>query len=305
MIKKTIPIPADIPQKNEQEFISNYQAITKNIGHLMLFSCDQKIEHLNKNFFGSGIAQEVNNPEHLFKIASQGTIGAMATHLGLIDQYGKKYKTINYIIKLNGKTNLIPSSEHDPLSMQLWDVEQIIEFKEQTQIPIRGIGYTIYLGSEYEAEMLMQAAQAIYEAHQHGLVTILWMYPRGKAIIDDTDPHLIAGAAGVAASLGADFAKIKPPEINGKHSPELLKQAVEAAGNTKLICSGGQRVKPEQFLQDLYNQIHIGGTAGSATGRNIFQHSLKGAIAMTNAIAAIVYEGATAEKSFAIYEQNK
>ena len=30
--------------------------------------------------------------------------------------------------------------------------------------------------------MLEQAAHIIYEAHQHGLITILWMYLRGKAV---------------------------------------------------------------------------------------------------------------------------
>jgi DhnA family fructose-bisphosphate aldolase class Ia len=300
-----ILIPADVPHKMEKEFIHNYQAITKKTNRLMLFSCDQKIEHLNKNFYGPGIPQEVNDPEHLFKIASQGTIGAMATHLGLIDQYGKKYPTIHYIVKLNAKTNLVPSEQQDPISTELWDVRQVLDFKEETDLSICGIGYTIYLGSEHESKMLSQAADAIFQAHEHGLVAIVWMYPRGKAIPDENDPDLIAGAAGVAASLGADFAKIKTPEINGKRDPALLQQAVFAAGNTKLICSGGSRIQPKQFLQELYNQIHSGGTAGSATGRNIFQHPLQEAIAMTNAIASIVYENATAENAFAIYEQNK
>jgi DhnA-type fructose-1,6-bisphosphate aldolase and related enzymes len=30
--------------------------------------------------------------------------------------------------------------------------------------------------------MLSAAAQAIFEAHQNGLVTVLWIYPRGKAV---------------------------------------------------------------------------------------------------------------------------
>jgi len=41
------------------------------------------------------------------------------------------------------------------------------------------------------------------------------------------------------------------------------------------------------LLQELYDQIHIGGTCGNATGRNIFQRSLPEAIALTKAISAI------------------
>jgi DhnA family fructose-bisphosphate aldolase class Ia len=67
-----------------------------------------------------------------------------------------------------------------------------------SNLDILGLGYTIYLGSENEGEMLAQAAQLVFQAHQAGLVTVLWIYPRGKAVKDEKDPHLIAGAAGNA-----------------------------------------------------------------------------------------------------------
>ena len=73
----------------------------------MLFAGDQKIEHLNKDFYGKGIAKEDNNPEHLFRIASKATIGGFAAQYGMITHYGRDYKNINYIVKLNSKTNLV------------------------------------------------------------------------------------------------------------------------------------------------------------------------------------------------------
>ena len=153
------------------------------------------------------------------------------------------------------------------------------------------MGYTIYIGSEYEYKMLKKAAEIINEAHKNGLVAILWMYPRGKNVTNEKDSDLIAGAAGVAACLGADFAKISPPiDKNGKQNPELLQQAVQAAGNTKLICSGGPKVSKEEFLKRIKNQMKIGGTHGIAAGRNIFQHSLVEAIEFTKAISDIVYK---------------
>jgi DhnA family fructose-bisphosphate aldolase class Ia len=104
--------------------------------------------------------------------------------------------------------------------------------------------------------------------------------------------QLLAGAAGVANSLGADFVKIKPPVSDSeKTSAELLKIITAAAGNTKVICSGGSMQDSKLFLQKLYDQIHIGGTMGNATGRNIFQHSHKQAVVMTQSIAAIVFDG--------------
>lgn len=291
-MKNNILIPADVPQEIEKEFVYNYESITKKTGNLMLFAGDQKIEHLNNDFFGNNIPVEVNNPTHLFTIASQGNIGAFATQLGLITRYGKQFPKINYVVKLNAKTNLATTEQQDPFSELLWTVEDVINLKIHTGLPIRGIGFTIYLGSQYESSMLAQAAQVVHRAHQYGLVTILWMYPRGKSVKKEKDTNLIAGAAGIANCLGADFAKINTPEAKTSEiRAELLQQAVAAAGNTKIICSGGPSVDPKDFLQDLYNQLHIAGTAGNATGRNIYQQPQNQAIKMTQAIASLVFEG--------------
>lgn len=294
----SLTIPADIPAQQEQQYYENYAAITQNTGRLMLFAADQKIEHLNTDFYGPTIDKEANDPEHLFKIAQQGRIGVFATHLGLIARYGKKYPTINYLVKLNGKTNLVPTKQRDPLSSQLWSVDDVVTFKKNAKLPIRGVGYTLYLGSEFETEMLQQAAQIVWQAHQHGLVTVLWMYPRGAAVANEHDGLLIAGAAGLACSLGSDFAKINPPQADKQSTEQWLAIATQAAGDTKLICSGGKTADPRTFLQELYNQIHTGRTSGNATGRNIHAYNLQKAVAMSRAIAAITFDDKTAEEAY-------
>jgi DhnA family fructose-bisphosphate aldolase class Ia len=301
-----IHIPADVPQHAERDFIDNYYAITKNSDRLFLFSCDQKIEHLHDAFDPDKktIHEDALHPEHLFKIAAQGDIGAMATQLELIARYGKQHSTINYIAKLNSKTNLISSSQKDPVSAPLWSVADVVTVKNDARLFIRGIGVTIYLGSEFEDEMLSFASEAIFDAHQQGLVAILWMYPRGKAVKDETDAHLLAGAAGAANALGADFVKIKAPaSTDTESSAERLKEIVAAAGNTRVICAGGEQLPAEKYIQTLYEQLTIGGTAGTATGRNIFQHSLPQAIAMTRAISTLVYHGATPQKAMGFVKE--
>lgn len=294
-----ILIPADVPNSTRHEFIKNYSLITRDTGRLMLFACDQKIEHLNKDFFGETIHPDALQTEHLFAIASQGSIGAMATHLGLIARYGNLYTNIPYIVKLNAKTDLVATHQAEPISTLLWTVEDVLAFKQSSQLPICGIGLTIYIGSEYEHEMLAQAAQAIFKAHQHGLVTILWIYARGKSIHDDCNQDLLAGAAGLAASLGADFVKIKAPA-----QPSTLRVITMAAGNTKVICSGGEKKSPEQFLQATYEQLTIGGSSGCATGRNIFQHPLRTAVALTKALSALVFDQVNYDAALEIYNRH-
>ena len=73
----------------------------------MLFAGDQKAEHLNDDFFGRGIGPQDNDPEHLFRIASQANIGVFAAQLGLIARFGMDYPNVPYLVKLNSKTNLV------------------------------------------------------------------------------------------------------------------------------------------------------------------------------------------------------
>ncbi|MDR3101837.1 MAG: aldolase [Methanocalculaceae archaeon] len=293
-----VKVPLDVPECMRERYIENYTLITANSGRLMLFAGDQKIEHLNDDFCGTGIPEDDADPEHLFKIASRAKIGVLAAQLGLITRYAMDYPEIPYLVKMNSKTHLVEVSQKDPVSPQLWTVDQIAEIADRG-IQITGIGYTIYLGSEEEADMLAEAAQLINTAHQYGMVTMLWIYPRGKAVNDEKDPHLIAGAAGVAACLGSDFVKVSAPEKEGAASAELLKEAVKAAGRTKLVCAGGTAVSEEKFLAELYDQIHIGGASGNATGRNIHQKPLDEAVQFCNAIYAITVENKSVAEALA------
>lgn len=299
-------IPADVPDCAEADFIKNYSTITKKSNNLFLFACDQKIEHLNKDFYGHGIHPDALNPEHVFKIAHAGYVGACALPLGLISRYGSQYPSIPYIAKLNGKTDLIPKDVKDPVSYQLWQVADVIKMKTESDINICGVGYTLYPGSSYEGDMMAHAARIITQAHEHGLVAIIWVYARGKSITDDQDPQLIAGIAGLAASLGADFVKTKPPhDAEGKTSAQWLAIATAAAGNSRVICAGGEKLEAENFFATLEQQMKIGNTAGCATGRNIFQRSLPEAIAMTKAISALVYDHKDAAAALKIFQARK
>jgi len=295
-------IPSDVPNGIINEYVGNYDEITLGSGRLMLFAGDQKIEHLNKDFFGEGISDDDNDPEHLFKIASTAEIGVFATQIGLISLYGADYPEVPYLVKLNSKTNLVKTHQKDPLSLQLIDVSQVVEFKKNSGLDILGIGYTIYLGSEFETQMLREAAQAVYKAHQHGLISVLWIYPRGMAVKDEKDPDLIAGATGVAATLGADFVKVNYPKKEGEKQEEVFKRAIKAAGRTKVVCAGGSSTNAKTFLQRLHDQIFISGAAGNATGRNIHQKPFEEAVRMTNAVSAITVHGKSVDEAYKIYK---
>ena len=146
--REQVKVPVDVMPEAMDEYVDNYMAATRGTGRLMLFACDQKMEHLNKDFFGEGISPDDADPEHLFKIASQGICGVMAAQRGLIAQYANDYPEINYLVKMNSKTNLVKTAQKDPYSPQLYDIEAVLAMRE-AGVNIVGLGYTIYLGSEY------------------------------------------------------------------------------------------------------------------------------------------------------------
>ena len=196
---------------------------------------------------------------------------------------------------------MVKKDQADPLSQAITTVDQVLEMKNNG-LNILAVGYTIYLGSEHENKMLTEAARMIYNAHKNGLLTVIWIYPRGKAVKDEKDAHLIAGACGVACTLGSDFVKVNYPKVEGKKSEEVFKEATKSAGRTGVICAGGSATDPKEFLERLNLQITVAGAVGNATGRNIHQKPLTDAINFCKAIASVTFADADIETAYKIYQ---
>ena len=301
------PVPADVPDELIETFIDNMDAATCGTGKMNLFACDQKIEHLNDDFYDGGkdIPLSSNDPAHLFEIGAkahqEGTIGVLAGQCGLIAQYARDYPDVPYLVKLNSKSHMVKTSQRDPISRAMWDIDDVSALLHNG-INVVGIGYTVYIGSEYEHEMLTEAATFSRQAHEMGMISVVWMYPRGKAVPDEKDPQLMAGAAGVAACIGADFAKVNYPKpFDGMTQAESLGIAAEAAGRCGIICSGGGSLPPEEFLGRLVEQMQVSGCRGAATGRNIHQKTTEEAVRMTAACKAVICDDAGLDDALAIY----
>ena len=157
-----VKVPVDVSPEMREVYIDNYMKATRETGRLMLFACDQKIEHMNKDFYDGGEDIDLADcePEHLFRIADQGVCGVMAGQRGLIARYAADYPNINYLVKMNSKTNLVKTSQEDPYSPLLHGLDAVLAMRD-SGVNIVGLGYTIYLGSEYEATMMAEAGELI------------------------------------------------------------------------------------------------------------------------------------------------
>jgi len=299
-----IKIPLTVPVSKQREYRKNFNLATAGSGSLLLFAGDQKVEHLNSDFVGTGIALEDASPEHLFQIASAAPVGVFATHLGLIAHYGADYPKVPYLVKLNGRTNL--SQNTDKLLSKAWlSVADVVDFKKQSGLNILGVGYTVYLGSEKETKMLKEAAEIVREAHKNGLLAVIWMYPRGNNVKEE-DIHTIAGGAGVAAALGADFVKVKYPyDKKIKATAENFQEVTKAAGRTRVICVGGSKQDAKELITYAWNQKNIAGSCGIALGRNLHQRSLKDAISLATALALVINHDTDLNDALAVYSGKK
>ena len=77
---------------------------------------------------------------------------------------------------------------------------------------------------------------------------------------------------------------------------------MQAAGRTKVVCAGGESTNARSFLQRLHDQIHISGSGGNATGRNIHQRPLAEAVRLCNAVYAVTVDDASVDEAYAIYK---
>lgn len=228
--------------------------ITTN-GRALYLAYDQGFEHGPADFNDENV-----DPNYILDIGVKGGFNAIIFQKGIAEKYylGSGYESqIPLILKLNGKTNLI--NGQDPYSPILCTVSEAIE------LGAVAVGYTIYVGSEFESKMTSEFSSIVREAHEKQIPTLGWMYLAGKSIEDKDKKDLTAYAARLGLELGADIIKIKYPGDLAS-----LKWAVESAGKTKIVIAGGIKEEEKEFL-DISKTIMEAGVIGMAVGRNIWQ----------------------------------
>jgi fructose-bisphosphate aldolase, class I len=247
----------------------NLNKITKR-GKALFLAYDQGLEHGPSDFNDKNV-----NPDYIIKIAKKGKYNGLIFQKGIAEKYNLEIKKskIPLIIKLNGKTNLV---KEEPVSRQLCSI------KEAIKLGAVAVGYTIYIGSKYESEMLDEFAKIIEEAHKEGLPVIAWIYPRGKSVEKKKKGELIAYACRVGLEIGADIIKIKY-----KGNLKNLEWAVKNAGKTKVIIAGGVKTNEGLLLKQL-KKIMQTGCIGLAIGRNIWQNEKP--LELTKKIKKIIWK---------------
>jgi class I fructose-bisphosphate aldolase len=247
-------------------------------GKILILAYDHGLEHGPVDFDDvPGSA----DPERTFEAATHPAVTSVAVQKGIAEAYYPSYANdVDLLAKLNGTSNLWMG---EPDSAVNCSVEYAAD------IGASSVGFTLYGGSNHEIEMAEEFRTAQEAARDHGLPVVMWSYPRGQGLKNDTKPSTISYAARLALELGADVAKIKHPGSRG-----AMEDAVRMAGRTKVVMSGGSKTTDRAFLESVKQTIDAGGK-GLAVGRNVWQREEPERI--LDALEAVIFEEATVEQA--------
>jgi fructose-bisphosphate aldolase, class I len=183
-------------------------------GYLSILPVDQGIEHSAGASFAP--MPIYFDPENIVKLAIEGGCNAVASTLGVLGAVARKYAhKIPFIVKINHNELLTYPTIYDQTLFA--GVEQAFD------LGATAIGATIYYGSEDSRRQIEEISDAFQQAHELGLVTILWCYLRNPAFkTSSQDYHDAADLTGQANHLGvtiqADIIKQKLPAVNGGYT---------------------------------------------------------------------------------------
>ncbi len=250
-------------------------------GKLVILPVDQGFEHGPARSFAPN--PSAYDPRYHFELAIESGCNAYAAPLGFLEAGARDFAgQVPLLLKLNDHDVLM--DERDPTQALTGSVADAI------RLGCVGIGFTIYPGSMHRLEMYSQIRALAEEAKQHGLVVVLWSYPRGSALSKEgeTGIDVTAYAAHIAAQLGAHIIKVKLPSAHIEQAAakkvyekegvpvgtlaERVRHVVQAtfSGRRVVIFSGGPAERDDVVFEEI-RAIRDGGGFGSIIGRNSFQ----------------------------------
>lgn len=164
--------------------------------------------------------------------------------------------------------------------------------EEAIRLNVSAVGISIFVGSHYEKESLLNLAKLVDEGEKYG-IPVMAVTAVGKEL-EKRGARYLALASRIAAELGARVVKTYWCEnfdrvTNGCPVP--------------VVMAGGPKVDTNL---EVFEFVHDGiqrGAVGVNLGRNIWQNEHP--VAMIKALRAVIHENATPKEAQEIYESIK
>ncbi len=164
--------------------------------------------------------------------------------------------------------------------------------EEAIRLNVSAVGISIFVGSDYEKESLLNLSKLVDEGEKYG-IPVMAVTAVGKEL-EKRDTRYLALCSRIAAELGARVVKTYWCENFDK---------VTQGCPVPVVMAGGPQVDTEL---EVFEFVHDGiqkGAVGVNLGRNVWQNDYP--VAMIKALRAIIHENATPKEAQEIYDSIK
>jgi putative autoinducer-2 (AI-2) aldolase len=185
------------------------------------------------------------------------------------------------VLRVSGGASILRELSHEGLTVAIEDA---------IRLNVSAITLSIFVGSEGERTTLLNLATLVDLGEKYG-IPVLAVTAVGKEMVRDA--RYLGLCCRIAAEIGAHFVKT--------YYCEGFEEIVRATP-VPLIIAGGKKTGEREAIELAASAMRAG-AAGVDMGRNIFQSDCP--VGMIKAIRAVVHDGATVDRAFAVYEQEK
>ncbi len=164
--------------------------------------------------------------------------------------------------------------------------------EEAVRLNAAAVALSIFIGTDYEHQTLMNLANLIDRAKPWGL-PVLAVTAVGKEL-GKRDLRFLSLSCRIAAELGASFVKT--------YFCDDFEKVVESCP-VPVVIAGGPKLETELDALKMAREAVEKGAAGVDMGRNIWQSPHP--VAMIKAVRAVVHQNMPPEEALEVFEKNK
>jgi DhnA family fructose-bisphosphate aldolase class Ia len=230
----------------------------------------------------AGPLQGILKPAPLIQACRQGGADAVLTTRGFVKaSIGEWDRGMSLILRLTGGFTVLGGR---------FEEEMITSPETALLYGAAGAAVTVKFGHEREGAFTRQASLAADACERWGLPLMIEAMAKGRELKPE-DPEGIKLASRAAQEIGADIVKTY---YTG--DPASFREVIEGCP-VPVVILGGEKM---DSLQEMFQAVHDSlqaGAAGTAIGRNIWQHS--DPQAMVEAMVGMVHEGWSVKQALA------
>lgn len=164
--------------------------------------------------------------------------------------------------------------------------------EEAIRLNASAVGMSIFVGSDYEKESLLNLARLVDEGEKYG-IPVMAVVAVGKEL-EKREARYLALASRIGAELGARVVKT--------YWCENFEKVVRGCP-VPVVIAGGPKTETER---QVFNFVYDGmqkGAIGVNLGRNIWQNDC--AVGMIKGIRAIIHQKVTPQEAQEIFDEEK